>query len=487
MTRCPHSESVESSSDPVIPTGHIIAPSIIVWLECEAYVVGGTRHYKNWLRSHGLVGEALVRNVEPNMQTRRGMTWETLATDAGVSRTTLWQQLRWRRQHGLLATITTGSTPKTRKGCLPGCDNDGRGNLAAEYVLIVPVAVLKEVYGEFWAEELELEYGELSVEVGRQERRSTQASIVAGPWDDVPWPVPTVPFRTIDPWVAASVRRRRVDKIRTPRFSGVSRGEDVKLPRVGARSYTDSTYPLTATPTTKKERVAAGERIRREHLVLRGLSARDLGRIGQPIFKQGGTLGDYLHVLNTHPVMGQWTAVAAVLGEPRRRNWRSSLRLRAMLEKRVSVWLGSDGNLVRPLPSQVALAGRPAPLAEQARLREETARRTETLERATAETPRRTHVPSMLPAEMRADLQEHLAAARTSWVTARERNVPGTLLLAQRRAADQRLHRAERHKQRAHTAELPAVRVPTTARRPPYSPPFSLEPLVAKSPSPRGC
>ncbi|GAA1624593.1 hypothetical protein GCM10009733_021620 [Nonomuraea maheshkhaliensis] len=428
MTRCPHSESVESSSDPVIPTEHVIAPSIIVWLECEAYVVGGTRHYKNWLRSHGLVGEALARNVEPNMQTRRGMTWETLAADAGVSRRTLANQLAWRRTHGLLATVTHGRHGHPH-------------NMAAEYALIVPVAVLEALYGEFWAEELEVEYGALSEEL-RRRVRGTQASIVAGPWDDVPWPVATVPFRMIDPEVAERVRARRVDETCTPRFSRVSLVGSANLPRRGARSYTDAPYPLTATPTKRRHRIAAGERIRRDQMVLRGLSAKDLGRIGKPIFDRGGTLGDFLHVLNTHPEMGQWTAVAAVLGEPRRRNWRSSLRLRAMLEKRVSVWLGSDGNLVRPLPSQVTLAGRPAPLAEQARLREETARRTETLERATAEIPRRTHVPSMLPAETRADLHERLAAARTTWVTARKRNVAGTLLLAQRRAAEQRRKRA---------------------------------------------
>ncbi|MFD0480939.1 hypothetical protein ACFQ0B_81995 [Nonomuraea thailandensis] len=235
------SQDVSPPLDPVIPDGHVLAPSKIVWLEVDAYLVGATWHRKDWLRNFHAVGEALARNTEAWMQTRYGMTWETLAAEAGVSRRTLADRLRWRREHGLLAVVQTGSTVETRKGTGWGRWDDELGNIAAEYALIVPVAVLRELYGEFWAEDLGVEDGSCYVE---QPERGSQASIVAGPWDEVPWPCETRLTRRAEPQVSSPV-----EETRTLRLSGLSLSEESLL-RVGARCTT-APYPLNATPSTR--------------------------------------------------------------------------------------------------------------------------------------------------------------------------------------------------------------------------------------------
>lgn len=412
---------------PVIPDGHVLAPSLVVWLEADAYLAGRTWHRRDWHRSHARTGEALALNADTGMQTRRGMTWETLAADAGVGRTTLWQQLRWRREEGLLATITTGSTPRTRKGTRWGRVDDGLGNLAAEYALIVPEWVLEALYGPEWAEDL----GVVSGAAYAFDEPARGPEIVAGPWDDVPWPCRTVRFRPTFAHVGA-----RVEETRTPRVSDLALRDETPTARTRehgqARDNTTPPYPLHVTPTRRRDRIAAGERLRAEHVALRGLSARDLGRIGQPIWERGGTLADLVHVLNVHPVLGQWASAMAMLGG-RRSMW-ELVRLRRLLEARVAAWLGPDGELVAPLPSQVSARSREA----LARDRDWTARLAEVAAVPDPERPERAHVPSAPPAEVRAGLRERLAAARTSWVASAERGLPGALVRARRRAAEER-------------------------------------------------
>jgi hypothetical protein len=409
---------------PVIPDGHILAPSKVVWLECDAYVAGATWHRRDWHANTNRTAEGLMRNTEPWMQTRYGLTWESLAADCGVSRRTLADRLRWRREHGLIAVVETGSTVETRKGTAWGRWDDELGNIAATYALIVPVAVLEELYGEFWAEDLGVEDGTCYVE---QPERGTQASIVAGPWDEVPWPCETRLTRPEKLQVGPPV-----DQTRTLRLSWVSL-RDESLLRVGAR-YTTAPYPLNATPTTRGERIAAGQRLRDEHMALRGLSARDLGRLGRPLFKLGATLGDLVYALNTHPELGQWASPVAVLGE-HRGGWRGLARLRGLLEARVAAWIGPDGELVAELPSQTLARGRKA-LARDTGWRERLDATAAVPEPVRRREP--VHAPSVPPAEVRAGLRERLAAARTSWVASRERDVPGALVLARRRAERER-------------------------------------------------
>ncbi|WP_336214336.1 hypothetical protein [Nonomuraea sp. LPB2021202275-12-8] len=414
---------------PVIPEGHILAPSAVVWLEADAYLAGSGWHRRDWRRSHARVGEALALNTTAGMQTRPGMTWETLAADANVGRTALWKQLRWRREQGLLVTVTTGSTPRTRRGCRWGRDDDGLGNLAAEYALIIPEWVLETLYGPEWAEDLGVTSG---AAYGFDEPASIGREIVAGPWDDVPWPCPTRLTRAAFPQVGPPV-----DEKRTPRFSDLDLSDETptahERERGPAREYTHPSYPLHAIPTTRRDRITAGERIRTEHMTLRGLSARDLARIGRPVFEAGGTLADLVHVLNVHPLLGQWTSTAAVLGERSRSMW-ELVRLRRLLEARVAAWLGQDGLLVAPLPSQVRSRAREA-LAEDGGWRERLAEVVAAPDPVRAE---REHVPSAPPAEARAWLRERLAEARTRWAASEERGLPGALLLARRRAERER-------------------------------------------------
>ncbi|MEU8364936.1 hypothetical protein AB0C27_53875 [Nonomuraea sp. NPDC048882] len=413
---------------PVIPDGHVLAPSKIVWLECDAYVVGTSWHRRDWMRNYQRVGEALVRNTEPWMQTRHGMTWKSLAGDAGVSRSTLADRLQWRREHGLIAVVQTGSTVETREGTGWGRWDDGLGNIAAEYALICPVAVLEALYGEFWAEELGVEDGSCYVE---RPRRGTQASIVANPaWEEVPWPCETRISRPKFPQV-----EQGVNQTRTLRFSLADLSSE-PVPIARRLIQTLAPFPLTACPSTRGERIWAGERVRAEHVTVRGLSARDLGRIGRPLFQLGATLGDFIHVLNVHPVQGQWASPATGLGE--RRSWSALVRLRRRLEARVAAWIGPDGALVAPLPSQAA-----ARAHQEARADTGGGWR-ERLEQAVAQPdpPKPQQVaaactPSM-PPQARAGLRERLAAARASWTAARESRVPGALLRARRRAALER-------------------------------------------------
>ncbi|MEV4806730.1 hypothetical protein AB0K18_42610 [Nonomuraea sp. NPDC049421] len=414
---------------PVIPDGHVLAPSLVVWLEADSYLAGTGWHRRDWHRSHARVGEALALNAGRGMQTRPGMTWETLAADAGVGRTTLWKQLRWRREQGLLATITTGSTPRTRPGCRWGRDDDGLGNLAAEYALIVPEWVLEKLYGPDWADDLGVTSG---TAYGLDEPAREGREVVAGPWDDVPWPCLTRPTRPEFPQVSPPV-----EETRTPRVSDLDLGDETPTAHVRARAgthtETNPPYPLHATPTTRRDRIAAGERIRAEHLALRGLSARDLGRIGKPLFALGGTLADLVHAFNVHPVLGQWTSTTAAPGG-RSRSMRELVRLRRLLEARVTAWIGPDGQLVAELPSQVRARARAAVTRDRA-WRERLA---EVVTAPDPVRPVRKRTPSAPPAEVRADLRERLAAARTSWVASRERDVPGGLVRARRRAAENR-------------------------------------------------
>ncbi|WP_345694560.1 hypothetical protein, partial [Nonomuraea thailandensis] len=326
------SQSASPPLDPVIPDGHVLAPSKIVWLECDAYMAGTSWHRRDWLRNFQLVGEALVRNTEPWMQTRHGMTWKSLMADAGVSRSTLGDRLKWRRERGLVLVVQTGSTVETREGTGWGRWDDGLGNIAAEYALICPVAVLEALYGEFWAEELGVDDGSCYVE---RPRRGTQAAIVADPMrEEVPWPCETRCARPGFPQV-----EQPVDETRTLRLSVADLSSE-SVPNARPPLRTLAPFPLTASPATRGERIWAGERVRAEHVTVRGLSARDLGRIGRPLFELGATLGDFLHVLNVHPVEGQWASPVTGLGGLR--GWWALVRLRRRLEARVAAWIGPD-------------------------------------------------------------------------------------------------------------------------------------------------
>ncbi|MEU1883464.1 hypothetical protein ABZ470_39675 [Streptosporangium sp. NPDC020072] len=402
---------------PVIPDGHLLAPSLTVWLEVDAYLVDRSWRRRDWLRNYHLVGEALAANVTAEMVTQHGMTWETLAADAGVSRSTMADRLRWRREHGLLATITTGSTVRTRKGNLWGRRDDGLGNLAAEYALIVPETALAELYGPDWADILFPWDGPAEA---------------PGSLDDVPWPVETVLTRPEFSQVSAPV-----EETRTPAVAGVDLGEST-LPHARENQTNNSKWPLHVTPRTKRDRIHAAERLREEDLTLRHLSARDLARLCRPLFSLGATLADAHHALNTHPLHGQWAHPSSILSAGQRWRARRQIpRLRALLEARVAAWIGPDAQLVAKLPSQHKQALRDDRAAEPRWL--------ERQQRACAQPDPvvvpHVHVPS-LPgpgfAALRAALEERVTRA---WAQERRGYVPPALARAQERARQERRER----------------------------------------------
>ncbi|RCG17800.1 hypothetical protein DQ384_39585 [Sphaerisporangium album] len=329
----------------VIPEGHISAPTITAWLAVGTYLAGRTWHRRDWLRNHALVGEALAMHTNTRrMRTRPGLTWDTLTSDAGMSRSTMADRLRWYREHGLLTVITTGSTPATRKGNAWGRHDDARGNLAAEYALIVPIAALKELYGPHWDQVLGLY--DLPVEAD----------------EEVPWPVETIPERPVSAQVGAVG-----DETRTP-TSVVEVGDDSPT-STGDESPTSTTttgvrvssptapWPRHRTVTGRRDRVAAAQQLRVDDMTLRHVPGRELARLLRPLFDAGATLADAHHAVNVHPVHGQWTHPTVVLGTGRWRDRRQAKRLQALLRARVDAWFGSDGQLVATLPSQVATAG----------------------------------------------------------------------------------------------------------------------------------
>lgn len=307
--------------------GQKIAPTRALFLDAVDYLA---REKCNRQRHRNLMRLAweLAGRSDRDMVTapKRGATWEALAELVGVSRRTIAYLIKWLREHKLLVIITPGSTPRTRPGNLWGQLDDGLGNLAAEYALTVPVELLPE-------EDNDLEVDALN------------------DTDDVPWPVETVTERPTFSHVNAGV-----DNLCTPAVSGFSFART--LPYAGAREMSDSTQPASSwprleSPGTRKDQLAACERLRTDNrLTLGVLSAKDLRSLLRLVFDAGWTVADVEHALNRRPDGQHWGDIdpgGLVATVERKRGMRSRIR------HRMSLWVAADGTpLVRSASQQVA-------------------------------------------------------------------------------------------------------------------------------------
>ncbi|WP_433235261.1 hypothetical protein ACQPYK_25040 [Streptosporangium sp. CA-135522] len=307
--------------------GQKIAPTRALFLDAVDYLA---REKCNRQRHRNLMRLAweLAGRSDRDMVTapKRGATWEALAELVGVSRRTIAYLIKWLREHKLLVIITPGSTPRTRPGNLWGLVDDGLGNLATEYALTVPDELLPEENNDLEADALD-------------------------DTDDVPWPVETVTERPMFSHVSGGV-----DNLCTPAVSGFSLART--LPYAGAREMSDSTeptpsWPRHVTPGTRRDQLAACERLRVDNwLTLGALSAKDLRSLLRSAFAAGWTVADVEHALNRRPDGQHWGDIdpghlaAAV---ERKRGMRSRIR------HRMSLWVAADGApLVRSASQQVA-------------------------------------------------------------------------------------------------------------------------------------
>ncbi|MEU8195336.1 hypothetical protein AB0C10_16295 [Microbispora amethystogenes] len=257
---------------------------------------------------------------------KRGATWDVLAEEVGVCRRTIAYLIAWLKDHRLLITVTPGSTPRTRSGNLWGLLDDGQGNLAAEYALTVPAELLGDDH-------------ETGLEVETDDD---------GDDDEIPWPVETVTERPTFSHVSGDV-----DNLCTPAVHGCSR--EVTFPYAGARETRDSTGLISAwsrleTPRTRRDQLAACERLRTDHrLTLGVLSARDLRSLLRPAFVAGFSLADVEHALNRRPDDQLWGDI-----DPGRLVATATRVkvLRSRIRHRIGAWVTSEGVARAASPSQ---------------------------------------------------------------------------------------------------------------------------------------
>lgn len=307
--------------------GQKLAPSRAAFLDAVDYF---SRAECNRQRHRNLMRLAwqLATRTDPAMMTvpKRGATWEVLAEEVGVSRRTIAYLLAWMREHRLIVTVTTGSTPRTRPGNLWGRIDDGLGNLAAEYALTIPGELLGDVDLE------ELNSGDDQED------------------DDIPWPVETVAERPASSHVSGDV-----EKDCTPAVRGFSLGRT--HPYASAREMAESTglaasWPRHVTPGNKGDQIAACERLRRDNKLTLGiLSAKDLRSLLRVLFVAGFTVADVEHSLNRMPDGRHWGDIdpGRLAGTVERKRG-----MRARIRHRVGLWVAADGSSLARSASQQA-------------------------------------------------------------------------------------------------------------------------------------
>ncbi|WP_188194850.1 hypothetical protein [Nonomuraea sp. SYSU D8015] len=346
------------------------------------------------LRSDGYANLVLICTL-----IARRMNWETkcsrptiawLVEQSGLSKPTVKRWVRWLRERGWLGVVEQGSTVRYRKGTNAGLDDDGFGNRAAVWVLCVP----RRTRRDRLRDNRDQDQG---CAADQQEQISEPPSV-------------SLPERhRVDPTRTRETRRRSHDH---PRIS--------------------PTWGLHATPRTKRDRLAACERLRLESPVLRRMSAWYLRWLLKILFDAGATVADVLHGLDVREDDSHWTYT-----------WSSTSEIRhpaGWVRHRLSAWIGPDGQVL-PLPSQRRAAADAARRAAQEARRQEW----ETMARAAG------HVLTPRPAV------EHItAAARLETVAPLA--APAAEPPAEYRAVRAALERRRREQEAAELAMLAAWR-----------------------------
>ncbi|MFI7706518.1 hypothetical protein [Nonomuraea sp. NPDC049480] len=247
-------------------------------------------------------------------------TIEGVCERTGLSKASVKRWVRWLREHGWLGVVEQGSTVRYRKGTSAGLEDDGLGNRAALWVLCIPRDITP---------------------VPTDNTSSDQEERISEP------PSLSLP------------RRDKEDPTRTreaPR--GPRRNPRISPP-----------WGLHQSPRTKRDRLAACERLRQESNVLRHMTPWYLRWLLRPYLVAGWTPADVLHALDVRADGGAWTYT-----------WRSADELRHIpgwVRNRLAAWVNQDGQALPSRSQRIA--------ADVARQRtEQEARRREWEERAVA-------------------------------------------------------------------------------------------------------
>ncbi|TDD15478.1 hypothetical protein [Nonomuraea diastatica] len=230
----------------------------------------------------------------------------------GLSKATVKRWVRWLREHGWLGVVEQGSTVRFRKGTSAGLDDDGLGNRAALWVICVPRDITP---------------------VPVPEDASDQAKSVSEP-----------------PSVSLPERDKR-DPTRTREAPHGARPG----PRISP------TWAMHESPRTKRDRLAACERLRQESGVLRRMTAWYLRWLLKAFLLAGWTVADVLHALDVRSDGSGWTYT-----------WSSADELRHIpgwVRNRLGAWVGGDGQVLSSRSQRLAAAAREA--EEQRRRRVE--------------------------------------------------------------------------------------------------------------------
>ncbi|MGR6915338.1 hypothetical protein ACU635_13930 [[Actinomadura] parvosata] len=264
--------------------------------------------YGNLLRIAQLIAWAADWKTMCSRPTIAGICERT-----GLSKATVKRWVRWLRDHGWLGVVEQGTTVRFRKGTSAGLDDDGLGNRAALWVLCIPRDITP---------------------VPTEDTSSEQAK------------------RASEPPSLSLPRRDKEDPTRTR-----------EAPRRSHRSPRISpTWGLHQSPRTKRDRLAACERLRQESNVLRRMTPWYLRWLLQPFLVAGWTPADVLHALDVRADGSVWTYT-----------WKSVDELRYIpgwVRHRLKAWWGEDGQVLPSRSQRVAVVVARQRAEQEARRRE---------------------------------------------------------------------------------------------------------------------
>ncbi|MEV6157924.1 helix-turn-helix domain-containing protein [Nonomuraea sp. NPDC052129] len=224
-----------------------------------------------------------------------------IVEETGLSKATVKRWIRWLREHGWLGVVEQGSTVRFRKGTSAGLDDDGLGNRAALWVICIPRDIAR---------------------VSTPGTPSDEERCVSEP------PSLSLP------------RRDKEDPTRTREAPRRARGN----PRISP------TWGLHQSPRTKRDRLAACERLRQESSVLRRMTAWYLRWLLRAFLLAGWTPADVLHALDVRPDDSVWTYT-----------WSSADELRHIpgwVRNRLAAWVSGDGQVLSSRSQRVAAIAR---------------------------------------------------------------------------------------------------------------------------------